>query len=132
MSLPPAGLPRTGGTLHDMWISRERFEEMVADAVDALPDWVHERLDNVELFVEDEPPPGQHLLGLYEGVPLLHRGGNYTNVMPDRITLFKHPIEREGAFNEVRIQRVVSHTVAHELAHHFGISDERLLEIDAY
>jgi predicted Zn-dependent protease with MMP-like domain len=115
-----------------MWLSPERFEEMIADAVDALPDWVHERLDNVELFVEDESPPGQHLLGLYEGVPLLHRGANYTNVMPDRITLFKHPIEREGAFNEERIQRVVSHTVAHELAHHFGISDERLLEIDAY
>ncbi|MEO8477730.1 MAG: metallopeptidase family protein [Actinomycetota bacterium] len=115
-----------------MWLSPERFEEMVTHAVDALPEWVHERLDNVELFVEDEPPPGQHLLGLYEGVPLLRRASNYTNVMPDRITLFKHPIEREGAFNEDRIQQVVSHTVAHELAHHFGISDERLLEIDAY
>jgi predicted Zn-dependent protease with MMP-like domain len=115
-----------------MWLNLERFEEMVTEAVDALPEWVHERLDNVELFVEDEPPPGQHLLGLYQGVPLLHRGGNYTNVMPDRITLYKHPIERQGHFDEGRIRQIVAHTVAHELAHHFGISDERLLEIDAY
>jgi predicted Zn-dependent protease with MMP-like domain len=115
-----------------MWLDADRFEAMVTEALDALPDWVHERLDNVELFVEDEPPPGQHLLGLYEGVPLLRRSGNYTNAMPDRITLFKHPIERAGAFDEERVRQVVAHTVAHEIAHHFGISDERLLEIDAY
>jgi predicted Zn-dependent protease with MMP-like domain len=106
--------------------------ELAAEAVDALPAWVRESLDNVEIFVEEEPPPGSHLLGLYQGVPLSARGGHYSGALPDRITLFAGPIVRLSQGSEDRLRAIVGHTVAHEIAHHFGISDERLLEIDAY
>jgi predicted Zn-dependent protease with MMP-like domain len=113
-------------------LSEDRFVELAAEAVDALPAWVRESLDNVEIFVEDEPPPGSHLLGLYQGVPLSSRSGHYSGVLPDHITLFAGPIVREARGSEARLRAIVGHTVAHEIAHHFGISDERLLEIDAY
>jgi predicted Zn-dependent protease with MMP-like domain len=112
--------------------SDERFMELVADAVDGLPEWILRRLDNVEVFVEDEPPNDEPLLGLYEGVPLAHRGSGYTGVLPDRITLFAGPIGRQAHGDEDRLTSIVQHTVAHEIAHHFGISDDRLREIDAY
>lgn len=108
---------------------RERFEEMVGEALDELPEWVQHRLDNVEVFVEDEPPEDRdRLLGLYEGVPLTHRGSNYFGVVPDRITLFRHPIEHESTTEE-DLKRLVKETVVHEFAHFFGISDERLDEL---
>ena len=110
----------------------DRFLELAAEAVEALPPWVRDALDNVEIFVEDEPPPGSHLLGLYQGVPLANRGSNYSGALPDRITLFAGPIVRQAHGSERRLRAIVGHTVAHEIAHHFGISDERLLEIDAY
>jgi predicted Zn-dependent protease with MMP-like domain len=111
----------------------DRFEELVAEAVESLPGWVHETLDNVEVFVEDEPPPGQDgLLGLYQGVPLSARGGHYTWAMPDRITLFRSTIQHVAGGSDAKLRAVIAHTVAHEIAHHFGISDDRLREIDAY
>ena len=114
-------------------VTQERFEELAAEALDGLPDWVLEALDNVQVLVEEFPPPDQpNLLGLYHGVPLLHRGWAYSGAMPDRITLYQHTIERVARGNEERLRRVVAHTVAHEVAHHLGITDERLLEIDAY
>lgn len=107
--------------------------ELVADAVEALPDWVHDVMDNVEIFVEDEPPDDDpDLLGHYEGVPLASRGTNYFGVVPDRITLFRNTIEAEARGREDRLARVIAHTVAHEVAHHFGIDDDRLNEIGAY
>jgi predicted Zn-dependent protease with MMP-like domain len=113
--------------------SAERFMELVADAVEGLPDWVHERMDNVEIFVEDEPPAGDpRLLGHYEGVPLSARGSSYFGVVPDRITLYRSTIEAEARGREDRLARVIAHTVAHEVAHHFGIDDDRLHEIGAY
>jgi len=112
---------------------QDRFMELVAEAVDSLPAWVHRALDNVEILVDDEPPSGQrNLLGLYEGIPLTARGDNYSGVLPDKITLFAGPLWREARGDEVRLRSAVRHTVAHEVAHHFGISDERLVEIDAY
>jgi predicted Zn-dependent protease with MMP-like domain len=114
---------------------RERFEELVAEAVDALPAWILERLDNVEIIVEDDSPPGRPtLLGLYEGIPLNRRDGGYAGVLPDRITLFERPLLHQAGpgHDDARLRGVIAHTVAHEVAHHFGISDERLLEIDAY
>jgi predicted Zn-dependent protease with MMP-like domain len=110
----------------------DRFAQLVDEAVASLPDWVLAALDNVEIMLEDEPPPGQHLLGLYEGVPLSARGGNYTWVLPDRITLFVGPMRRQAGDEEDALKAVVRRTVAHEIAHHLGISDDRLLEIDAY
>ena len=114
-------------------VSQERFEELAAEALDGLPAWVLDIMDNVQVVVEDRPPVDQpSLLGLYHGVPLLNRGWHYSGVMPDRITLYQRTIEAVAGPDEDRLRRVVAHTVAHEVAHHLGISDERLLEIDAY
>lgn len=114
-------------------VSQERFEELTAEALDGLPPWVLDVIDNVQVVVEELPPPGQPgLLGLYQGVPLLNRGMHYSGAMPDRITVFRRSIEAVAGTNEERLRRVIVHTVAHEVAHHMGITDERLLEIDAY
>jgi predicted Zn-dependent protease with MMP-like domain len=111
---------------------RERFEELVGEALDGLPPWVRGRLDNVEVLVDDEPPRGQPgLLGLYEGVPLTQRGAGYFGVLPDRITLFRANIERH-ARSEEALRDLIGHTVVHEFAHFFGISDDRLRELDRY
>ena len=112
-------------------IERERFEELVAEALDELPEWVHERLDNVEVLVE-ERPPRRGLLGLYEGIPLTRRGMGYAGVLPDRITLYRRTIERAARGDEARLKETVRHTVVHEIAHFFGISDERLRELGRY
>ena len=113
--------------------SDERFMELAAEAVDGLPEWVHDAMDNVEVFVEDLPPPTEPgLLGLYHGVPLSARGTHYAGALPDRITLYRVPIERQARGSEDRLRRIIAHTVAHEVAHHFGISDDRLREIGAY
>ena len=111
-------------------VTRRRFEQLAAEALDELPAWVLERLDNVEVVVEDEPPPGQALLGVYEGVPLTHRGESYSWALPDRITLFQGPIEDAARMEGDRaLKRVVADTVIHEVAHFFGITDERLREL---
>jgi len=110
---------------------RGRFEELVAEALDSLPQWVIDRLENVEVIVEDRPPSGEpNLLGRYHGIPITERR-NYAGVLPDTITLYRRTIERE-ARDEDQLRRVVAHTVEHEVAHFFGISDDRLRELDAY
>ena len=112
--------------------SEQHFERLVSEALDELPGWVLERMDNVDVTVEDDPPHGQpNLLGLYHGIPLTKRGAGYTSVMPDRITLYHRPIEAR-ARTDAELKRMVAHTVAHEVAHHFGISDDRLREIGRY
>jgi predicted Zn-dependent protease with MMP-like domain len=111
----------------------DRFEELVAEALDGLPEWVQMRLSNVAVIVEDRTPPGaEELLGLYEGIAQTERGGWYSGALPDRITLFRDAIERESRGDPDRLRRVVAHTVAHEIAHHFGISDDRLRELGVY
>ncbi|HEV3475312.1 MAG TPA: metallopeptidase family protein [Actinomycetota bacterium] len=108
----------------------QRFERLVAEAIDQLPAWVHERLDNVDVLVEDEPPPDEPgLLGVYEGIPLTERGVDYYGALPDRITLFRRTIERAAGGDDDAVKRVVADTVVHEVAHFFGISDERLHEL---
>ena len=112
-------------------MDRGRFEELVSDALDSLPQWVIDRLENVEVIVEDRPPPGEpNLLGRYHGIPLTERR-HYAGVLPDTITLYKRTIERVARDDE-HVRRVVAHTVEHEVAHFFGISDARLRELDAY
>jgi predicted Zn-dependent protease with MMP-like domain len=106
-----------------------RFEELAAEALDGLPAWVRDRLDNVEVLIEDHPPPGEDLLGLYEGIPLTERGADYTWALPDRITLYRRPIERQAGGREDAVRQMVAETVIHEVAHFFGISDERLHEL---
>lgn len=111
---------------------RDRFEQLVGEALDELPPWIQERLDNVEVLIEDAPPRGRRdLLGLYEGIPLTERGLNYFGVLPDRITLFRSNIE-VAARDDEDLKRAVRQTIVHEFAHFFGISDDRLREIDRY
>ncbi len=109
--------------------ARERFERLVGEALDALPEWILKRLDNVEVLVEDEPPPEEPgLLGLYEGIPLTERGLDYGGVLPDRITLYRRSVEAASR-DEEELKEVVQETVIHEFAHFFGISEERLEEL---
>jgi predicted Zn-dependent protease with MMP-like domain len=113
--------------------SSEEFERLTAEALDGLPSWVLERLENVDVLVEDHAPRGQPgLLGLYHGIPLTRRGAGYSGVLPDRITLFRSNIERVSGGDPETLKGLVRHTVVHEVAHFFGISDDRLRELDRY
>ena len=124
------------------YITRRRFEELVEEAVESIPEALWNAIDNLMVVVEDWPTrrhhdavalePGSLLLGLYEGVPLTKRSSHYGLVPPDKITIFRGPILRVTPLEEDAIRAQVRRTVLHEIAHHFGISDERLLEIGAY
>jgi predicted Zn-dependent protease with MMP-like domain len=110
-------------------MSRERFEELVGDALDEVPQELLNLLDNVVILVADEGPPGdEDLLGLYEGHALTERGWDYAGVLPDRITIYRGPTLRMCDSEEDVVEEVAV-TVVHELAHHFGISDARLHEL---
>jgi predicted Zn-dependent protease with MMP-like domain len=110
----------------------EQFEEYAQNAVDSLPPDLRGNMSNVEIVVEEEPPPGQPLLGLYQGVPLTRRSSHYGGALPDKITLYRGPLMRLYGQNADLLRREVRRVVLHEIAHHFGISDERLIEIDRY
>lgn len=119
----------------------EEFEQLVAQALDDLPDDIRQYLQNIDVVVADWPTaaelrsvglkPGQLLLGLYQGVPLTKRGNHYGLVLPDKVTIFQGTIERVCHTRE-QVVRQVQRTVKHELAHHFGISDDRLRDLGAY
>jgi len=109
-----------------------QFEEYAREALGSLPPDLRDQMSNVEIVVDDEPPPGSRLLGLYQGIPLTRRGGWYTGVLPDKITIYRGPLERLYGRDPERLHREVRRVVLHEIAHHFGISDERLVEIDRY
>ena len=112
-------------------VSAERFEELTGQVMDELPAWVKQQLENVNVAVEDNPPADQpRLLGLYQGVPLTMRGGQYFG-LPDRITLFRSTIEREAA-TEADLVAAIRHVIVHEVAHLMGISDQRLLDMGQY
>ena len=89
-------------------------------------------MSNVAIVVDDEPPDGLPLLGLYQGVPLTRRTTAYSAVPPDRITIYRGPLERLTGGDPDRLRDQVRRVVLHEIAHHFGISDERLRELDRY
>ena len=105
---------------------------MIQESVDALPPDLREQISNLEIVVEDEPPEGQPLLGLYQGVPLTRRGINYTGALPDKISIYRGPLERIYGHDDHLLVRQIKRVVLHEIAHHFGISDERLVELDRY
>lgn len=121
-------------------MKRRKFERLVAKALAGLPPEFASRLENVEICIEDEPSPDQldcagsesegTLFGLYEGIPLTERTQDYNLVTPDRITIFQKPIEAECSSDE-EIAKEVRLTVMHEIAHFFGISDEKMEEIEA-
>ena len=112
-------------------LRQARFARLVARALDGLPAEFRDQMRNIEIVVEDEPSQEQkrdgELLGLYEGVPLTDRGA-MEPYLPDRISIFRGPIERMTA-SPRRQADIVRDTVVHEIAHHFGISDERLREL---
>jgi len=108
------------------------YDQCVREALDSLPAELRDAISNVAIVIEDEPPPGQPLLGLYQGIPLTRRASGYSGAMPDKITIFSGPLERFYGGSPERLRAAVKHVVLHEVAHHFGISDERLIEIDRY
>jgi predicted Zn-dependent protease with MMP-like domain len=108
------------------------FEQAVQDAVDELPAELGRAMSNVTVLVEDEPPNGARLLGLYQGIPLTRRTSNYSGALPDKITIYRGPLERLYGSDLDRLGAEIRRVVVHEVAHHFGISDERLVELDRY
>ncbi|MFD1506348.1 metallopeptidase family protein [Georgenia yuyongxinii] len=116
-------------------MTQEAFEEAVADALDLIPEELAEKMDNVVVLVEDEPTPEQlqgdedDLLGIYEGTPLTERDSWWAaGSLPDRITIFRGPTLRMCESADEVVEEVAI-TVVHEIAHHFGIDDDRLHEL---
>src|SRR5437588_7910788 len=109
-------------------MTRARFEELVADALDRVPREFLAAMSNVAVLVEEIRPDNPHLLGLYHGVALTSRTSYYSGVLPDTITIYREPILGICATEE-DVVRQVSITVVHEIGHHFGIDDARLHEL---
>jgi len=118
-------------------MERARFERLVAEAIESLPDDFKDRLDNVAVVVEDRPSAGEarrfgrgggRLLGLYQGQPLTRRDSRYGLAFPDKITIFQENVEAIGR-GDAGIREEVRRTVLHEIAHHFGIDDARLRDL---
>lgn len=109
-------------------MSPERFEELVGDALDLIPPGLAQAIDNVVILVEDRHPDEPDLLGLYEGIALTDRDTTYAGALPDTITIYREPL-LEMCECEQDVVEEVSITVIHEIAHHFGIDDERLHEL---
>lgn len=124
-----------------MELSVEQFEEIVSEALEALPEQFRARLDNIAVVIEEEPtaaqlhrgglPHGESLFGLYEGVPQSLRDSGYTGVLPDKVTIFRRPLLAACETVE-ELRNEIRNTVRHEIAHHFGIDDDRLEAIGKY
>jgi len=121
-------------------MQREKFEALVAKAIDNLPPEFQRKLENVDIVVENSPTPRQlrqvkhrhsaHLLGLYQGVPQTRRGRRYGLVLPDKISIFQKPIEEYCRFDR-EIGATIEEVVRHEIAHHFGLDDMTLHQIES-
>lgn len=118
-------------------LSDEQFDQLVSEALDGLPPEIAEKMANVDVVVEDMPDAEtaadadvdpRHLLGLYHGIPLTARDSSYFGVLPDRIALYRRNLE-STVRNLTELREAVRRTVIHEVAHHFGIDDDRLEEL---
>ena len=119
-------------------MNQKRFEQIVREGIKSIPRKFLEKLNNVDIVIEDEPSPFQlkklkdkkknMILGLYEGIPQTKRE-NYGQVLPDKITIFKKPIERITS-SEEKIKEIIKNTVWHEIAHHFGMSEKEVREAE--
>jgi predicted Zn-dependent protease with MMP-like domain len=124
-------------------VDLDAFADLVSEAIDSLPEEFLERLENVQVDIEEWPTRDDladaglahrdkySLLGLYHGVPLTDRGVYYM-AFPDRITIYQKPIEAMVGEDEERVREQVRRTVIHEIAHYYGIDDQRLEELGAY
>ena len=119
-------------------MNREKFEQLVNEGIKDIPQKFLDRIDNVGIIIEDNPTPEQvrqlklrnnyFLFGLYEGIPKTKRWG-YTEVLPDKITIFKKQIEQAAA-SEEEVKKIVKETVWHEIAHHFGMDEREVREAE--
>jgi len=122
-------------------IDRDTFEQLVVQALQTLPAWVHAKMDNVDVTVDEVPSAAQRrrlglsphttLMGLYEGVPRTRRSHGYGMVLPDKITLFRRPI-LAACRTPQEVQARIRMVVIHELGHHFGLDEDRLRELGVY
>ncbi len=110
-------------------IGNEEFERVVDAALRSIPDELWAKVDNVEVFVEDEAPGDPHLYGLYHGVPLTERSVFGPGTMPDGITIYRRPIIRDFGNDPVELERQIRVTVLHEIGHYFGLDEQRLHEL---
>lgn len=108
-----------------MQVTLKEFEDLVAHALDNLPEFFAKKLDNVAVVVEIWPPHGAPLFGLYQGIPQTKRG-HYVGALPDKITIFAGPIVRAFGDNPEAVKEQVRNTVLHEIGHHFGMTDEEI------
>lgn len=121
-----------------MKLSRRRFETLVLQALDAIPEPIRARMDNIDVVIEDRPSsdqiaeldlePDEVLFGLYEGTPLIERGITANPLMPDKITIFQRALEA-ACETEADVTEEVRRTIVHEVAHHFGFDEEKLAEL---
>jgi predicted Zn-dependent protease with MMP-like domain len=109
-------------------VTHRRFEELVGEALDAIPPELTGAMDNVVVLVDDRNADDPELLGLYEGVALTERTGDYAGVLPDRITLYREAI-LDVCADEDDVVHEVAVTVVHEVAHHFGVDEATLHEL---
>jgi predicted Zn-dependent protease with MMP-like domain len=120
-------------------MTRAEFEQLVAEAVTLIPSRFRREIKNLAVIVEPEPSPDvleemgieppDSLYGLYSGTPLTERGWSYGNQLPDRITLYQHPIE-EDCEDEDEMRVVIGETLIHEIGHYFGLSEQEIEEIE--
>lgn len=123
-----------------MDLHEDIFDKLVEEAISAIPPRYSKHMNNVGFVVEDEPSleqrqklhlvDGVTLYGLYEGIPLTMRTSNYSGVLPDKITLFKHPIVAQ-AYNQKHLAEIIKNTVWHEVAHHFGLDHGRIHALES-
>ena len=121
-------------------MTRERFKQLVEEAIDTIPTRFAREVKNVAIVIEDEPSdelldememgPDDTLLGLYTGIPLTERGWAHGNALPDRITLYQATIEEECEDDEDEIVVAIGETLIHELGHYFGMSEDEIMEIE--
>ncbi|SRR6266550_570756 len=122
-----------------MQLSDQEFEAIVAEAIDSLPEKYTSALNNVAIVYEDQPTPEQRrimklrsnqtLYGLYQGIPQTQRGSGYNLVLPDKITIFKHPLLASSR-DLADLKAKVKHTLWHEIAHHFGLDHDRIHKLE--
>jgi len=121
-------------------MTRDRFKELVAEAIDSIPHRFASEIKNVAIVIEDRPSPeileememgpDDVLLGLYQGVPLPERQWAHGNTLPDRITLYQKSIEEDCEGDEDEIVVAIGETLIHELGHYFGLSEDEIMEIE--